>query len=203
MMRVQSIINGMARVHAANLEQVEKCEDGDYPRCRNVLGAYYCEKCGQDVRVTEGACSSVPLSERWKVNYSESAESWLAKTFFVVKATSFEQQCLWEEHAEDSYRRFSYRKWEQVNSVGVFPVGELDSRTICVSMRWVQIDGHLVMFWEATSQVVDLVKIEKWLERHFTGTWCNGTRQATTNAANFHHCLNAIDEANKSTHEEK
>ena len=72
-MRVQSdikkIINGMARVHAANLELVEKCEDGDYPRCRNALGAYYCEKCGQDVRVTEGACPSVPISERWKVNY--------------------------------------------------------------------------------------------------------------------------------------
>jgi hypothetical protein len=194
-MSVFSIINGMARVHAANLEQFEKSEDGDYPRCRNALGTYFCEDCGQDVRVTKGACSSVPISERWKVNYSESAESRLAKTFFVVKATSFEQQCLWE----DLYSR----KWEQINSGWVVPVGELDSRTICVSMRWAQIDGHLVMFWEATSQVVDLVKIEKWLKRHFTGTWCNGTRQATTNAANFHDCLNAIDEANKSTHEEK
>ena len=48
-MRVQSIIkkiiNCMARVHAANL--VEKCEDGD---CRNVLGGYFCEKCGHDMR---------------------------------------------------------------------------------------------------------------------------------------------------------
>jgi hypothetical protein len=66
---IKKIINGMARVHAANLEMVEKCEDGDYPRCRNVLGAYYCEKCGHDVRVTKGACPSVPISERWKVNY--------------------------------------------------------------------------------------------------------------------------------------
>jgi hypothetical protein len=68
-MRVQSIINGMARVHAANLELVEICEDGDSPRCRHVLGAYYSEKCGHDVRVTKGACPSVPISERWKVHY--------------------------------------------------------------------------------------------------------------------------------------
>lgn len=128
----------------------------------------------------------------------ETAESRLAKTLFVVEATSFETQCLWAENAKDSScRRFTPRQWEQVNPGWLVTVGELDSRPICVSMSWSRIDGHLVMFWEATSQVVDTVQIEKWLSQHFAGKWDNGTRQATTNAMNFHHCLNAIDDANK------
>lgn len=128
----------------------------------------------------------------------ETAESRLAKTLFVVEATSFEQHCLWAETAtESNCRRFEPRRWEQVHPGWLVRIGKLDSRPICVSMRWNRIDGQLVMFWEATSQVVDTVQIEKWLSQHFTGKWGNGTREATTNAANFHHCLNAIDDANK------
>lgn len=118
----------------------------------------------------------------------ETAESRLAKTLFVVQATSFETLCLWSENA---------RQWEQVYPAWLVTVGELDSRPICVSMSWARIDGHLVMFWEATSAVVDTVQIEKWLSQHFAGKWDSGTRQATTDAMNFHQCLNAIDDANK------
>jgi hypothetical protein len=128
----------------------------------------------------------------------ETAESRLAKTLFVVEATSFEMQCLWAETSpESNYRRFAPRRWEQVHPGWLVTVGELDSRPICVSMCWNRIDGQLVMFWEATSQVVDTIQIEKWLSQHFNGKWDNGTREATANAANFHHCLNAIDDANK------
>ncbi len=128
----------------------------------------------------------------------ETAESRLAKTLFVVEATSFESHCLWAQTATDSNCRcFAPRRWEQVHPGWLVTVGELDSRPICVSMCWNRIDGQFVMFWEATSQVVDTVQIEKWLSQHFKGKWDSGTREATTNAANFHHCLNAIDDANK------
>lgn len=125
----------------------------------------------------------------------ETAESRLAKTLFVVEATSFETQCLWAENSKDSNcRRFTPRRWEQVSPGWLVTVGELDYRPVCISMSWARIDGRLVMFWYPTSQVVDTVQIEKWLEKHFTGKWDGGTRNAQTNAMNFHHCLDAIDE---------
>jgi len=130
----------------------------------------------------------------------ETAESRLRQTLFVVEATSFETHMLWQEHASGSTNRqkiFKPRRWEQVNPGWSVTVGELDGRPVCVSMMWNRVDGHLVMFWEPTSQVVDHIQIDAWLGKHFDGKWDNGTRDATCNAMNFHHCLNAIDDINK------
>lgn len=124
----------------------------------------------------------------------ETAESRLLNTLFIVEATSFEVQCLWADHASDSQlRRFAPRHWEQVNPGWSITVGQLNSRLICISTSWARIDGQLVMFWEATSQLVDMLLVEKWLAENFKGKW-GGGRDATTNAQNFHHCLHAIDD---------
>ena len=56
---------------------------------------------------------------------------------------------------------------------------------------------QLVMFWEACSRVVDHRAVDVWLAEHFKGKWDNGSRNATTNASNFHHCIQAVREANK------
>jgi hypothetical protein len=126
----------------------------------------------------------------------DTAESRLAETIFIVEATSFEQHCLWAETSSTSdCRRFAPRKWEQMHG-WLVTVGRLDKRPICVSMTWNRIDGQLVMFWHPTSQVVDMVQIEKWFDKHFNGKWDKGTRNARTDAMNFHHCLHAIDELN-------
>ena len=56
-------------VHAANVEQFNKAEDGDNPKCVSILGTFLCELCGRDVRGMKDACPFVPKSERWKINY--------------------------------------------------------------------------------------------------------------------------------------
>ena len=127
----------------------------------------------------------------------DTSESRLTRTLFIVEASSFEQLCLWSEHAADSAsRRFTPRQWEQLNPGWSVTVGNIGARPVCLSANWARIDGQLVMFWEATSEVVDYAQIKKWLSRHFNGKWDHGTRDATADAMNFHHCLAAIDTAN-------
>lgn len=118
------------------------------------------------------------------------AESRLADTFFIVEATSFEQHMLWEKHHKNM-------NWQQIHSGWLVTVGKLDGRPCCVDMTWAKIDDQLVMFYDQCSQVTDVLQTNAWIYKHFNGTWDNGTRTASTDAGNFHLCLNAIREKNE------
>lgn len=128
-----------------------------------------------------------------------SAKELLKKTVFIVEANSFEEHCLWAQHATESpyYPEYPKVKWEQVYGY-LITVGKLDNRPVCITGSWVKIDGFYVMFWDATSQVVDYVQITKWLEDNFKGKCDNGTCRAESDAMNFGHCLSAIREFKKS-----
>lgn len=73
-------------------------------------------------------------------------------------------------------------------------VGQLDNRPIMISLSFVEIEEKVVAFWYAMSEVVDYAQIKVWLAQHFDKTY-NGGRPATSNAQNFHHCLQAIAES--------
>lgn len=67
---VAAIIEGMARVEAANAEQRYQTPDGRFPSCKNRLGTMTCERCGNDVSATRGqACPAVSADKRWDVRY--------------------------------------------------------------------------------------------------------------------------------------
>lgn len=141
---------------------------------------------------------------------NDSAESRLKKTFFVVEATSFEQSILWEKYSEEAAKFDISRvtgnllcagtrlSWKQVNPGWLVTVGHIKKRPCCISTSWCNINGKLVMFWYGCSQVTDSVAAEEWIKKHFKGTWDKGTRIACTDAQNFHHCRNAINESNES-----
>lgn len=127
---------------------------------------------------------------------NETAESMLAKTFFVVEATSFEQHTLWATHSSESLYPPSYPnrkpvKWEQLNPGWLVTVGKIGRRPCCISVSWARIDGQLVMFWYQCSQVSDSVKAETWIAANFK------KRRSSEDANNFHNCIRAIHEANK------
>jgi hypothetical protein len=129
---------------------------------------------------------------------SDTAESRLVKTMFIVEATSTEQHFLWSQWCKDSLSpTFGKLKWEQLNPGWLVTVGKIGKRPCCISVAWNRIEGQLVMFWHQCSQVTDSLQAEKWLEDNFKGTWDNGRRRASTDAMNFHHCIDAIQEANK------
>ncbi len=66
--RYREKMEGMARVHAINIRQMVMDPDGDNPPCKNAVGGWLCEDCGQDVRHTKGACPSVPREKRWRID---------------------------------------------------------------------------------------------------------------------------------------
>jgi hypothetical protein len=88
-----------------------------------------------------------------------------------------------------------FERWEQVSPGWLVQVGSLNGRPISLDMQWVSIDGFLVCFYSAQSQVVDHKQIDKWLRKHFKGTWDHGTRWAHCDSSNFHHCMDAIQQA--------
>jgi hypothetical protein len=128
----------------------------------------------------------------------------LKKVFFVCEATDFEVHKLWEEYAKDNTMnpgKWNTHRWEQLGG-WLETVGYRYDMPICISVRGVILDGRLVMFWHATSVVVDHRIIDEWLTKEvfaFVPKWDNGTRKPDTNPMNFHHCINAIEELNKTT----
>ncbi len=59
----RGIVEGILRVEANNVRTPD--QNGPYPSCKNKLGTYECERCGNDVRTREGACPAVPPEQRW------------------------------------------------------------------------------------------------------------------------------------------
>ncbi len=119
-----------------------------------------------------------------------------AETFFVVEASSFEKQKLWEENkarrkARKPFNQM-YVEWEQGRSGVGICVGMLAEMPVNISVIWDKLDGKTICFWEAVSPVVDYRMIEKFFEKNCNPKWDNGTRQARVNVDNFHHCLHAI-----------
>jgi hypothetical protein len=123
----------------------------------------------------------------------DNAESRLAVTQFLVKATSNEWQMLWEQFCSQSTtcRDPLINKWEQLGG-WLATVGSLRNRPVCISLHWCRLDGFLVCQWDATSELVDFKIIREWLGRHFS-TKTIDQRPATCDAANFHHCLHEIE----------
>lgn len=122
----------------------------------------------------------------------QDVEAALKDTVFLVEATSFETHMLWAEHAEDGILHKNV-KWRQ-HTTWVVEVGKLGGRPVCICLTWNSVNEALVCFWHATSQVVDHKMIEAWFEKNYEGKWDGGTRRATCDAWNFHHCLDVIKE---------
>ncbi len=78
----------------------------------------------------------------------------------AIEATSCEQHSLWERYTEYGVT------WDQ-NNVGLLErVGTLADMPVCISLRTVKIGGAKILFYHATSQVVDHRMIQKWLEEN-------------------------------------
>lgn len=99
----------------------------------------------------------------------------------VVEANSFERLCLWQEH-------HTRRLWLDRNDGLLETVGHLDGMPVCLSLLTSKIDGHKVLFIDATSQVVDHRMIDKWLAETLPKTaFKNGGEYVNkTDAMNFH-----------------
>lgn len=68
---------------------------------------------------------------------------------------------------------------------------------VCISVSWAKLNGHFVMFYEATSEVVDHRKIRKWLKKYYKSSKqykkAGSNIVDETDANNFHLCIQHID----------
>lgn len=111
---------------------------------------------------------------------------------FVVQASSFEHQKLWEYWGNPPERARVH--WVAQSRGWLLEVGSLDGRPICLGISGALINNQAVLFYDATSEVVDWVQVELWFREHCWPTWDHGTRRAHCDAMNFHHCVLATEE---------
>lgn len=130
---------------------------------------------------------------------------------WLCKATGEEQFNLWQHFAHNSDSRLYKEggkyppvsiKWEQRNPGCSVRIGTVDGRPINVGVSYAYLNGHLVVFYEGLSQLVDWAMIDSWI-RHYAEK-CLGWelkseipgRAADTwphcDAANFTNCFRKI-----------
>jgi len=107
----------------------------------------------------------------------QTSEQMLADAEFLVEANSFEVMQLWKDYNDKV-------EWYERYGGGGFgvTVGNLDNRPVCISIQVESINGHKVLFWCATSQVVDYKMIEA-LWDVYPNMW------ASEDANNFHNIV--------------
>ncbi len=94
---------------------------------------------------------------------SEQIKEYLVGCIGAVEANRFEEMALWER-----YHKEKGKTWEGTSGYGVH-VGDIDGRPVCLSFLLKTIDGKKILFWHPTSQVVDYVMIEEYMERALPG----------------------------------
>jgi hypothetical protein len=123
----------------------------------------------------------------------------IAGSFYVVEATDFEALALWitwakegrEKNPNPYYKDFPAVSWKQDNPGQLATVGYLSGHPVCISLSWNRLDGKSVMFWYATSRVVDHGMIDAWLTK-MSPAYRDGKR---CDPMNFGGCLDAVRSA--------
>lgn len=111
---------------------------------------------------------------------------------YLIEADDFAQLRLWIEHAEGGDGQgwkspFKRVPWEQITLGYSHAIGEFGGMPVCVCVSFARVKGHVVAFYEPTSQVVDHRMVEEWLKTEFPAS------RGKTNAQNFHNCLGELD----------
>jgi hypothetical protein len=96
----------------------------------------------------------------------EQMTAFLTGVIGAVEANNYEQLMLWSENK----RRDPPRVWKEKNSGLLETIGHLDDMPVCISLWTAEIDGHKILFYEPTSQVVDYRMIDNWLETNLPKT---------------------------------
>jgi hypothetical protein len=113
---------------------------------------------------------------------------------YVIEATSFEYHTLWiNYHYRPQPGSNFIKDWEQINPGYLVNIGELDNRPICVNVSFAKLNGKKVIFYDAVSQVVDHVIVDKWIKTYTDKIITKSGGRAHCDAMNFVHCFGEIE----------
>lgn len=128
--------------------------------------------------------------------YKVELEDLLRDAVFVVEASSYERQNLWERFAKEaadlSPSSSPRIDWNDCGHGWVIEVGTLDNRPVVMSIFGSLLNGKPVVFYDVHSQVVDWAQIEAWFKENCWPKWDNNSRRAHCDAMNFHHCYEVV-----------
>lgn len=151
----------------------------------------------------------------FRTRAEEEIEKRWADTVFIVDANDFARHALWREWAKEAveaghvsptpHEKHDFRiEWEQHSLGQIYTIASVHvtakedeagySLPVCVCCTWVTLGpkpGKTVLFYDATSRLVDWTIVDDWLLDRFKGTW-DGNRRARTDATNFGHCVQAV-----------
>ena len=111
------------------------------------------------------------LSPRRRDGTSDDLVNLLDGVVGAVEATRYEHHMLWQEYANEALmlreggpdNRLRY-SWKQGLSGLISTIGHFDNRPVCLSLLVDTVACHRILFWHATSQVVDHVLIDDWMD---------------------------------------
>ena len=130
--------------------------------------------------------------------YVDRCHKKITEAVAIVSATGNEHQCLWSEFSkqatplmklfltEGNYKRFD---WESDQSGYFAHLGHFCEAPVCVSITFAKIEGHTIVFWHATSEVVHHGMIEDFFKSL-------NTKATNTDAGNFVNILHVIENRN-------
>lgn len=84
------------------------------------------------------------------------------ETKLIVEANSYERLTLWERWVDKT-------EWQEHRQGRLVEIGKYHGRPVCISLFWATVRNKVVLFLEATSQLVDWKMIEAWLKTEFPG----------------------------------
>lgn len=101
----------------------------------------------------------------------------------LVEATTYESQKLWEENQERDIQRV----WVSERGGYLPTVATIGGHPITISIFVKTIDGHRLLFWHPTSQLVYHPAIEEWFKAHCPQAFRDDLIHLNaTDANNFH-----------------
>lgn len=131
----------------------------------------------------------------------------LKATVYAVEANRNEHHQLWNDHCtsvQPAWRAptHEYHRvvWEQLSDGYGWTFGYDHRRPMMVMLTWARISGHLVLFYEATSQLVNHETLKEWLYAtlpHLVGN--DNKRYHFTDAQNFHQVIHHCRDLSKIT----
>lgn len=133
----------------------------------------------------------------------------LRRVKFFVEANSFEVQTLWKDWSLQYQREFTdltdeENKVDWIEEMSGFWL-TIDTVTIKkqkypvnLAFTFATINDNYVCFYEGISAIVNHIVIDKFLRKNFPVKYDNDTRNAFTDANNFHHCAHfCLEKRNK------
>lgn len=115
---------------------------------------------------------------------SDHVKEFLADVDGVVEATNTEKTHLWMVNKHSLYGQ-KPREWKELLSGYGTIVGYLAEMPVFISLLKDTIDGKNILFWFATSQVVDYRMIEQWMEENIPERARKDGRINQVDAGNF------------------